>query len=293
MKTIIRDKITGMKLSNNEIQHQEAFSDKIKEYKDKRTIKTISIYTENNIFTGYKSENLLSINADAKTSKGEKIGFLTGILYLAPYKTVNGYNTCPMAELAKCGKACLYTAGRGKYSSVQNARVNKTLWFYNARQSFMHQLIKNIKTLINKAHKLNLIPLIRLNGTSDIKWENIDFDYNGKHYDNIMQLFPDVQFYDYTKMPNRINNIPANYDLTFSYSGVIDYQDIVKQAINNKMRMAVVFKNKHNIPNEFMSLSVINGDDSDVRHIDPDNVIIALYAKGEAKKDNTGFVVHN
>ncbi len=241
-------------------------------------------------YNGFKSDNLLSINADAKTSKGEKIGFLTGILYLAPYKTIPVFNTCAMAEIANCGNACLFTAGRGKMNSVQNARINKTLWFYNDRESFMHRLIENIISLINKANKQNLIPLIRLNGTSDIKWENIWFEYKGKYYNNIMEFFPDIQFYDYTKIPNRIN-LPINYDLTFSYSGVPAFRKYVNIAIENNMRIATVFRDKNKIPNEYLGLSVINGDNSDVRHIDPKGVIIALYAKGKAKTDNTGFVV--
>jgi len=254
--------------------------------------KSLAQYTDNNIFTGYKSDNLLSISSDAKTSKGEKMGFLTGILYLAPYKTISIYNTCSMAHIAGCDKACLYSAGRGAYSSVQKARINKTEWYYQDRESFILQLIKNIYSLIYKANKLGLIPLIRLNGTSDIKWENVSFEYNGKYYDNIMQLFPDIQFYDYTKIINR-NNLPINYDLTFSYSGKPEFIKYVNKAINNKMRIAVVFKDKHNLPNEFMGLSVVNGDNSDIRHLDPQNVIVALYAKGKAKSDNTGFVVHN
>jgi hypothetical protein len=243
-------------------------------------------------YNGFKSDNILSISADAKTSKGEKMGFLTGILYLAPYKTIPVFNTCPMAELAGCDNACLYTAGRGAYSSVQNARINKTNWFYQDRESFILQLIKNIYSLIYKADKQGLIPLIRLNGTSDIKWENIGFDYQGKSYNNIMELFPNIQFYDYTKIINR-DNLPANYDLTFSYSGKPEFIKYVNKAIEKKMRVAVVFKDKNNLPDYFMGLPVVNGDNSDIRHLDPQNAIVALYAKGKAKKDNTGFVVNN
>lgn len=250
--------------------------------------KSVAQYNEDNIFTGYKSDNLLSISADAKTSKGEKLGFLTGILYLAPYKTIPLFNTCAMAAIAGCADACLYSAGRGAYSSVQNARINKTKWFYADRQGFILQLIKNINSLVYKANKLGLIPLIRLNGTSDIKWENIGFEYQGKSYNNIMQLFPDIQFYDYTKIVNR-DNIPANYDLTFSYSGKTEYLKYVNQAINKGMRIAVVFKDKNNLPDQFMGLSVVNGDNTDIRHLDNKGVIVALYAKGKAKKDNSGF----
>ena len=107
-----------------------------------------------------------------------------------------------------------------------------------------------------------------------------------------MELFPDIQFYDYTKIINR-DNLPANYDLTFSYSGKSEFIKYVNKAIEKNMRVAVVFKDKKNIPNEFMGLSVVNGDNSDIRHIDPHVVIVALYAKCKAKKDNSGFVVNN
>ena len=254
--------------------------------------KSVAQYTEDNIFTGYKTDNLLSINADAKTSKGEKLGFLTGILYLAPYKTIPVYNTCAMASIAGCDIACLYSAGRGAYSSVQNARINKTNWYYQDKQGFMLQLIKNIFSLIKKANKLGLTALIRLNGTSDIKWENIDFIYEGKHYNNVMEVFPYIQFYDYTKIINR-DNLPVNYDLTFSYSGKPAFLKYVNQAINKGMRIAVVFKDKYKLPSDYMGLTVVNGDNSDIRHIDPHGVIVALYAKGKAKQDTSGFVVHN
>lgn len=248
--------------------------------------------TKSTGYNGFKTNNLLSISSDAKTSKGEKLGFLTGILYLAPYKTISIYNTCSMAHIAGCDIACLYSAGRGAYSSVQKARINKTNWFYQDRKGFMIQLIKNINSLIYTAKKQGLTPLIRLNGTSDIKWENVMLVHNGEHYNNIMELFPDVQFYDYTKIINR-DNIPHNYDLTFSYSGKPEFIKYVNKAIIKGMRIAVVFKDKHNLPNEFMGLTVVNGDNSDIRHLDDNGVIVALYAKGKAKQDTSGFVVHN
>lgn len=259
-------------------------------------MRTIEIKSNNTAPKYYKSKSLLSINADAKTKKGIKYGFLTGILYLAPYNSAgHNINTCSMAKIAKCNIACLNTAGRGAFNSVQNARINKTLYFKYDFDGFINQLIINIKQLINKAHKLGLTPLIRLNGTSDIKWENIGFVYQGKYYNNIFEVFPYCQYYDYTKLPNRLysENMPPNYDLTFSYSGVSEFEKYNNIAINNKMRIAVVFKNKHNIPKFYMGLPVISGDNSDIRHLDNNNTIIALYAKGKAKYDNTGFVVNN
>lgn len=237
----------------------------------------------------FKSKALLSVSSDAKTVKGETLGFLTGILYLAPATTTK-WNTCSMAKIAQCDKACLNTAGRGAFSSVQTARVNKTIWFFEERDSFMQQLVVDIKRLIAKAHKQGLQPLVRLNGTSDIRWETVGLTVDGVAYNNIFDVFPAVRFYDYTKDANR-KDLPANYDLTFSYSGVQGFQPFVEIAIAKGMRMAVVFRKEQDIPNTFKGISVVSGDKSDVRHLDDDGVIVGLYAKGKAKLDTTGFVV--
>jgi hypothetical protein len=238
----------------------------------------------------FKSKALLSVSADAKTTKGETLGFLTGILYLAPATTTK-WNTCSMAKIAQCDKACLYTAGRGAMTSVQKARIAKTEWFFTERNTFMQQLVVDITKLINKARKQGLQPLVRLNGTSDIRWEAVSFvDINGVEQTNIFDAFPDVQFYDYTKDANR-KDLPANYDLTFSYSGVEGFQPFVDKAVAKGMRMAVVFRKESEIPMTFKGIKVVSGDKSDVRHLDDDAVIVGLYAKGQAKLDNTGFVV--
>lgn len=234
-----------------------------------------------------KSKNLLSISADSKTIKGEKIGYLTGILYLAPAQTTK-YNTCAMAEKAQCAKACLYSAGRGAFNNVQQSRIDKTLYFFESRDEFMLQLAKNISALIKKAHAKGLKPLVRLNGTSDIRWESIQVANTGL---NIFEFFPDVQFYDYTKDANR-KDLPVNYDLTFSYSGVESFKPYVFKAQSKGMRMAVVFRKESNIPTLFKGIRVVSGDNSDVRHLDDQGVIVGLYAKGAAKRDTTGFVVN-
>lgn len=237
----------------------------------------------------FKSKALLSVSSDAKTVKGETLGFLTGILYLAPANTTK-WNTCPMAKKAQCDVACLNTAGRGAFSSVQTARINKTTWFFTERNSFMQQLVVDITKLIKKANKQGLKPLVRLNGTSDIQWESVAFTgVDGTEYVNIFAAFPDITFYDYTKIANR-TELPSNYDLTFSYSGVEGFQPFVNKALLNNMRMAVVFRKEQDIPMTFKGIRVVSGDNSDVRHLD-DKVIVGLYAKGKAKLDTTGFVV--
>jgi hypothetical protein len=237
----------------------------------------------------FKSKALLSVSSDAKTIKGETLGFLTGILYLAP-STTTKWNTCSMAKIAKCDVACLNSAGRGAFSSVQTARINKTTWFFTDRNDFMQQLVVDIAKLIQKAYKKGLKPLVRLNGTSDIRWETIGFtDVSGIEYVNIFAAFPNTTFYDYTKDANR-KDLPKNYDVTFSYSGVEGFQPYVEKALLNNMRMAVVFRKEQDIPKTFMGIPVVSGDNSDVRHLD-DKVIVGLYAKGKAKLDTTGFVV--
>lgn len=231
---------------------------------------------------------LLSIDTNSKTVKGQKQGFMTGILYLAPY-TLSGINLCPMAEKAKCHVACLNTAGRGVFNSVKQARLKKTQYFNNHKQEFMVELVRDINALIRKAKREDFIPIVRLNGTSDIRWENIKFDLDDKSV-TIFEAFPNIQFYDYTKISNR-RNIPDNYDLTYSYSGIASYQKYVQIAINAGMRIATVFRNRSDIPDTFLDMRVVDGDNSDLRHLDAHGVVVALYAKGKARHDMSGFVV--
>lgn len=229
-------------------------------------------------------DKLLAIDTNAKTIKGQKKGFKTAILYLTP-ASASGFNTCAMAVLAQCDKPCLNTAGRGAMSSVQIARLRKTLFFAQYREQFLALLRKEIARVVKSIEADGFVPLVRLNGTSDIRWENY----------GIIQEFPDVQFYDYTKISNR--KVPSNYDLTYSYSGVAAYQPFVKKAVEAGHRIAVVFRNRKVVEEmlannqQFLGLDVVDGDDSDVRHIDPMGSVVALYAKGKAKYDKSGFVV--
>ena len=232
---------------------------------------------------------LLGIDTNAKTVKGQKKGFITAILYMLPWKFAGVGNVCPMAYIAKCFEGCLNTAGRGAFSNVQLARKRKTELFYAERKPFMSTVVDDVRRAIRKAEKTGATPLVRLNGTSDIRWETIPVDVDGVLYPNIMSAFPYVQFYDYTKIVGR--TVPSNYDLTFSYSGVPEYKPFVDRAVAEGMRIAVVFRHRDKIPTTFMGMPVVDGDDTDIRHLDPKGVIVALYAKGKAKKDTTGFVV--
>jgi hypothetical protein len=135
-----------------------------------------------------------------------------------------------------------------------------------------------------------LIPVIRLNGTSDLAWEKYGFTYSGVFYKNIFELFSDIQFYDYTKILGRKVSEIKNYSLTFSAADGND-SDVIK-AINQGYNIATVFGIKKTLPmpESYNGLPVFNGDDSDLRFLDPKGVVVGLYAKGKAKKDTTGFV---
>jgi len=231
---------------------------------------------------------LLSVDTNAKTSKNTQFGYLTGILYLAPYK-LSGVNYCPMAEKAGCINGCLNTAGRGVFNNVQEARLNRSKLFNSDQEAFMLKLVDEIILLSAKAKRLGIKAAVRLNGTSDIQWEKIKFKWFNKDQ-TIFDIFPNVQFYDYTKIPNR-SNLPANYDLTFSYSGKKDFQKYNERAIKNGVRIAAVFDKPENIPVTFHKRKVFDGDKHDLTFLNPKNAILGLYAKGKARKDQSGFVI--
>ena len=217
----------------------------------------------------------LLTTANYKTVKGEKLGYLTGILYLAPAK-ISGYEVCPRRSPG-CTAACLYTAGMGAFSNVQQARIKKTKQFFEDRDNFLMQLRKDITALVRKAKKTNMTPAIRLNGTSDIEWTRF----------GIMEEFPEVQFYDYTKVLNRLKQpIPKNYHITFSKSE--DNEMDCRWALNLGFNVAVVF---NKLPETYFARPVISGDETDVRFEDARGVIVGLTAKGKAKKDLNNFVV--
>lgn len=254
---------------------------------------------------------LLNIDANAKTVKGQSRGYMTAILYLAPWE-LSGYQVCPMAELAGCIADCLNTAGRGgmarsdadtikvgehevKLNAIQNARIARTRLFMEQREVFKAQLIHELRKARKLADKLGLTLVVRLNGTSDIRWEEVGFgpvDAERQTKLTIFEMFPDIQFYDYTKIANRrIDHLP-NYHLTYSYSARPEFAKYVERAVahyGSKINLAVVFQGA--LPATFMGRTVVNGDESDLRFLDPTNVVVGLIAKGRAKKSRAGFAV--
>lgn len=236
------------------------------------------------------SKTLLSVNADAKTIKGNVKGYLTGVLYLAPH-TLSGHQVCPKASEG-CRLACLYTAGRGVYTNTQNSRIAKTEYFHADREGFMVQLVKEVEALIRKAKRESLTPVVRLNGTSDLPWEKIKCVRDGIVYASIMEAFADVTFYDYTKVLGRTKalNLP-NYSLTFSLAEDNDKRAV--KALNEGYNVAVVMRvgRKEDKPANWGGFPVVNGDETDLRFLDPKGGhVVALFPKGKARKDTLGFV---
>ena len=224
------------------------------------------------------SGKLLSSGTNAKTVKGDGTEYITAIMYLTPWKSA-GINVCPSAKLAGCIEGCLYTAGRGAMSNVQKARQRKTEWWATDKAGFIYQLHQDIRSFKKYCSKKGAKPVVRLNGTSDIRWET--------EAPSLLSTHDDVQFYDYTKISNR-RNLPKNYHLTWSYSGA--NERYMKQ-MPKHMNMAVVFRDKDSIPPTFFGLETIDGDKDDLRFLDPPDKVVALYAKGRAKHDTSGFVV--
>ena len=253
------------------------------------------------IVKGSRGFRLLTVG-NPKTAKGEGHGYFTYILHLSPAR-LSGFEVCA-GRTKGCTLACLNTAGRGGImagqgilthadvangvqNTIQRARINRTRLFFTDRAAFMALLVKEIGKAIRLARKNDLVPVFRLNGTSDIRWESIAIDGAA----SIMSLFPDVQFYDYTKLPNR-KNVPANYALTFSLA---DGNEVwARMALNNGMNVAAVFRDESRVARAisegFLGRPVFNGDMSDLRFLDPKGHVIALYAKGNAKGDQSGFV---
>ena len=230
-----------------------------------------------------------------KVLKGMSQGYNTYILHLAP-ANLSGYETCPKRTLG-CTAACLNTAGRGgmfkrgeNTNVIQQARIRKTKMFFENRVEFMTTLVKDIELGIKQSKKMELVPVFRLNGTSDLSWEKYEVVRNGQLFRNIFIAFPEVQFYDYTKVLGRKVKEYSNYHLTFSAADGND-SDVLK-AMNEGLNVAVVFGIKKTLPMpvDYLNRPVFNGDESDLRFLDPKGVIVGLYAKGKAKKDTTGFV---
>ncbi len=224
------------------------------------------------------------VNQTAKIAHGKEYGIDTYVLYLAPYK-LSGHNTCAKAT-KECILGCLNTSGRVKMDKkniIVNARTNKTIAFYEQREKFMALMLHEITLAKKKAERNGNVFAVRLNGTSDLSPEI--FKVFGQ---NIVELMPDVTFYDYTKVLNRKNLTKkySNYDLTFSYTGY-NWNECL-EALNDNVRVAVIFDVKKGkpLPETFNGFKVIDGDTVDYRPMDDKNVVVGLRWKNIANREN-------
>ena len=230
-------------------------------------------------------KNLLSKGiSNAKTKKNSSD---TYILYLAPYKQNSlKINICPKASKG-CAAACLFSAGRGKFSNVVKARINKTEYFLRDKNGFINQLAKELIKINNKAILSGSKTLIRLNGTSDL-----DFIYMLKKYANFdIDNFSGLHFYDYTKILGKVKKYINNKNYTLTFSRAEDNEAETLQALNLGANVSAVFKS--NLPKNYKGFAVVDGDKSDDIMTETKGIILGLRAKGDAKKDTSGFVINN
>lgn len=241
----------------------------------------------------YKN-SLLSFN-NTKTIKGEKKGVKTAILYLAPFtQNSKGINLCSHASEG-CAKACLFGSGAARFTKVQQGKINKTEYYLHDRKNFLLQLKSEIERIV-RLHSKDWEIAIRLNGTSDIPFFKFKV-FEGK---NLMELFPNVQFYDYTKNYLSFDKeLPSNYHLTFSRSENNHEKslELLKRGFNVAMVFGV--KNGRDLPKTYMGFKVIDGDENDLRYLDPKGVIVGLKyknltgygSKGKNDYSNNDFVI--
>jgi hypothetical protein len=262
----------------------------------------------------YKIPKVLLTTENSKTVKGEKLGYTTYIMYLSPHtQNSKGVNLCAKASPG-CAKACLHKSGAARFDPVQKGKLNKTEYFLADRKTFMRQLsteltkiqikhdaiIGNKKDIGTKGKVLFKKFAVRLNGTSDFPFENLRlfrvvngkiwvYDKPKKYLKNIFELFPNIQFYDYTKLDQRFDKVlPLNYNLTFSRSEINDVESL--DLLNRGYNVAYVFgiKDVKDFPKTYNGFEVINGDDSDLRFLDKENVIVGLKYKLTTIKGSAG-----
>ena len=225
---------------------------------------------------------LCSIGTNSKTIKGDDESTLTMIMYLSPHTLGGRGNVCSSATQG-CRDTCLYSAGRGKFNTVQQARIRRTQLFFDNNKQFKVDLASDLVLFNSYCEENDITSYVRLNGTSDIDWQK--FKLSDKK--TVMELFPNIKFYDYTQDMKRKSKF-SNYDITYSYNENMTPTQL-KNKINANSNVAVVFNKT--LPVNWNGIEVINGDESDLRPLDKKGVIVGLIAKGLAKTIKTDFVV--
>ena len=255
----------------------------------------------------------LTVQADPKTIKGEPIGYRTAAQYLAPDDLSGAIDVCRFSTEG-CRIACLNTAGRagierldGVINSIQNARIARTLLFLTDREAYWKRIVYELMMVVADAEYDGLDPACRPNATSDMPWERMRVRYGNVDAKNIMELFPQIQFYDYTKYPEALRpeaTLPHNYHLTYSYAE--GREDEAVRALDAGRNVATVMRSpsgnaslkqwRVDRPTEWTfngtSYSVMDGTTHDLRFLDPKGVIVGLCPLGKAMHDTSGFVLN-
>lgn len=209
--------------------------------------------------------------------KSSKLNYLSAILNLQPAWKYKGLKTCPYA--GQCASVCLQLTGRNRFDGSRLARERRTKLYVNNKAEFYSLLGQDIEALVRKAKRDKFTGVsVRLNGLSDIPFE-LDIVRDGK---NIFELYPRVQFIDYTKDFTRFDReLPKNYHLTYSLNEQSNIS-IPAKVFALGYNVAAVFTTS-DLPKtmtlENITYPVINGDISDLRHLDPRGCIVGLKFK--------------
>lgn len=266
-------------------------------------------------------QNRIFSTDSAKAIKAQSFGVINGIHYMAPHElgsigTGRRFNLC-VAASAGCIKLCLgeYSgqagmARDGELNSVRKSRRDKAQRFMGERKAYMQDVALATAQEYRRAAKKGFGFVARFNGSTDVAAEGINVVVDAalavklsklmqRHiaqgvYRNLMVLFHEIQFVDYTKIAARFGRaLPANYSLTFSLAE--NNHDVAIDLLNRGVNVAAVFGGV--MPETWNGFPVINGDEHDLRHLDPKGsrgFVIGLAPKGsKAKKDNSGFVIWN
>ena len=246
----------------------------------KRTFRDLGYQS---IELGYSFGTILGApESNPKLKKNLKKGVMSSPLNLLPDNEAGFGSVCPSSSV-ECRALCLNRAGNPAFLTGKlKARYQRTQMFFKHKKLFFTRLFKEIKLAKAKADKAGMQCGLRLNATSDLNWEN--FYIGGK---NLMEWFPDIEFYDYTAVPNRVT--PSNYHLTFSLKE--DNFDTAMLEFKRGLNIAIPFKTKRqeDIPNTWKGIKVINGDEHDFRPLDKPNTIVGLTVKGNMDMNSPFF----
>lgn len=235
----------------------------------------------------------LLTESNPKTRKGESQGYLSAVLHLAPHTLAGGRTVCPGSSPA-CRAACLNTAGRGRFDATQAARIKRTRLLQSSPKAFSILLESDLESLVRKADRLGMKPACRLNGTSDLPWCSMPY------FKSIIRDFANagVRFYDYTKVPAYLSHkSPVDYTFSVDLSskrnvafvrkvlgdGLRVRLAIVASGETHKVRLERTHEALEGFWHPTRSRVYVDGEQSDLRFLEPSDAIVVLKAKGPAK----------